>query len=208
MYYLVVDRATCPCSPPTLRTSGTVTGTAIGGSNPSKGIMKVCKNCEISFVEKCKIQVFCSKNCAAIFNNKSRLTRLYKLGKRTCCGCKAPLLNYQNKYCSEKCKIDGKLILTEQKILSGKKVHLHTLRRYLFKVRPNECEICKRLEWNGVAIPLVMDHIDGNPANNKIENLRLICPNCDRLTSTFGSKNRGFGRKSRGLLRYDTYKKP
>jgi len=46
-------------------------------------------------------------------------------------------------------------------------------------------------------IPLVLDHIDGNSENWAIENLRLVCGNCDMLLPTYKSKNRGRGRAYR-----------
>ena len=46
-------------------------------------------------------------------------------------------------------------------------------------------------------VPLVADHIDGNLRNNKENNLRLICPNCDSLTTTYAGLNRGNGRINR-----------
>jgi hypothetical protein len=53
----------------------------------------------------------------------------------------------------------------------------------------NQCEICKNIEWNGKKIPLVLDHINGDKLNQKRENLRFICPNCDALTDTYKGKN-------------------
>ncbi len=41
---------------------------------------------------------------------------------------------------------------------------------------------------------LEIDHIDGNSDNNSEENLRLVCPNCHSLTSTYRGTNRGNGR--------------
>ena len=45
--------------------------------------------------------------------------------------------------------------------------------------------------------PLVIDHIDGNSENNNLSNLRVICPNCDSLTSTYKGLNKGNGRAYR-----------
>lgn len=42
-----------------------------------------------------------------------------------------------------------------------------------------------------------MDHIDGNSENNDLDNLRLICCNCDAQTSTYKAKNIGKGRHYR-----------
>lgn len=47
-----------------------------------------------------------------------------------------------------------------------------------------------------------MDHINGDAANNKRENLRLICPNCDSQLDTFKSKNKNSARKERYLKNY------
>lgn len=71
------------------------------------------------------------------------------------------------------------------------------VRRYLIEVCGNKCAICGNDTWMGKCIPMVMDHIDGHSENNKRENLRMICPNCDAQLPTYKSKNRGNGRYSR-----------
>lgn len=42
----------------------------------------------------------------------------------------------------------------------------------------NECAICGLKEWQNNYLQLKIDFIDGNPNNQNIENIRLLCPNC------------------------------
>ena len=53
------------------------------------------------------------------------------------------------------------------------------------------CEHCRRTEWEGVPIPLELEHINGNRYDNRIENLEVICPNCHALTPTHRGRNIG-----------------
>lgn len=46
-------------------------------------------------------------------------------------------------------------------------------------------------------VPLEIDHIDGNPENNKKDNLRFICPNCHSLSPHYKNLNKGNGRQWR-----------
>lgn len=52
-----------------------------------------------------------------------------------------------------------------------------------------KCTSCGGVQWMGRAIPLELAHLDGDKTNNQLENLRLICPNCHALTSTYRGKN-------------------
>lgn len=56
----------------------------------------------------------------------------------------------------------------------------------------NRCSICD-LEpvWNGSELVLRLDHINGNRRDNRIENLRMVCPNCDSQLPTFAGRNKG-----------------
>ena len=51
--------------------------------------------------------------------------------------------------------------------------------------------------WNGAALALIIDHVDGDATNNRRTNLRLVCPNCDSQLPTFKARNRGSGRHYR-----------
>lgn len=47
------------------------------------------------------------------------------------------------------------------------------------------CELCGQGEvWNGRRISLVLDHANGVSNDNRLENLRIICPNCDATLDT------------------------
>ena len=66
------------------------------------------------------------------------------------------------------------------------------------------CAICSQPAiWNGKPLVFVLDHIDGNAANNRRENLRCICPNCDSQLDTFKSKNKNGARSYYRYHKYD-----
>lgn len=52
------------------------------------------------------------------------------------------------------------------------------------------CQVCfLNPEWNGLPLVLHLDHINGNPADCRVENLRFLCPNCHSQTDTYAGKN-------------------
>lgn len=66
------------------------------------------------------------------------------------------------------------------------------IKRRLFKenLLENACQICDMKPiWQGKPIVLRLDHINGVNNDNRIENLRMICPNCDSQTDTFTGRN-------------------
>lgn len=65
------------------------------------------------------------------------------------------------------------------------------LRRYIIKnnLIPYKCAICGCIEWQGKTLSLELDHINGINNDNRLENLRFLCPNCHSQTSTYGSRN-------------------
>lgn len=56
---------------------------------------------------------------------------------------------------------------------------------------PYECALCKNTgEWLGNPLSLQIDHINGINNDNRLENLRFLCPNCHSQTDTFSGKNK------------------
>lgn len=68
----------------------------------------------------------------------------------------------------------------------------HKLRIRLLEegYKEHKCEFCGLEEWMGQKISLELDHINGVNTDNRIENLRLLCPNCHSLTPTYRGKNK------------------
>lgn len=53
-----------------------------------------------------------------------------------------------------------------------------------------KCSLCGiGPEWNGKPLVLQLDHVNGVSKDNRLSNIRLLCPNCHSQTSTFGGKN-------------------
>jgi hypothetical protein len=54
----------------------------------------------------------------------------------------------------------------------------------------NKCSRCGQdANWCGEPLVLVLDHINGINNDNRFENLRLLCPNCNSQTPTFAGRN-------------------
>ena len=118
-----------------------------------------------------------------------------------------------HKFCSLECsyssaasKKDALLDQRYQDWLDGKDLGVKNprkiIREFLIRRDGYKCVCCGIDSWNGKPITLWTDHIDGNATNNHHSNFRLVCPNCDSQSETFGAKNYGKGRKSLGLPQY------
>lgn len=75
-----------------------------------------------------------------------------------------------------------------------------SLKKYLLEkgLIENKCSKCNRnAEWEGLPLSLQLDHINGDNTDNRVSNLRMLCPNCHSQTETFGGGIRKFDRTKR-----------
>lgn len=112
-------------------------------------------------------------------------------------------------YCSLKCQYEYTRKSNISSWLKGKTSSLNTnglvkpfIRKYIFTLFGSKCVMCgwSKINLSTGRIPLEIDHIDGNYKNNILSNLRLLCPNCHSLTSTYKNSNKGKGRLGRKVL--------
>ena len=78
-------------------------------------------------------------------------------------------------------------------LVEGRATNSHRLKDRLIRegVFDARCARCQRVEWEGSAIPLELDHINGVSDDNRLINLCLLCPNCHALTPTYRGRNIG-----------------
>lgn len=82
--------------------------------------------------------------------------------------------------------------ISPDKLLKENCKHTRTvLRRCIIKNKllPYRCAVCGISKWNEKTLSLELDHINGINNDNRLENLRFLCPNCHSQTCTYGSRN-------------------
>ena len=79
----------------------------------------------------------------------------------------------------------------EEIFCENSKVSQHCLRNNYKKInKPDHCAICQMpAEWQGKPLTLRLDHINGIHNDNRLENLRWVCPNCDSQQETYCGAN-------------------
>lgn len=144
--------------------------------------------------------MFDCKFCDRVFDSQlavygHKKIHASSIGSYICinCGKKKPKTSAViGKYCSTVCRVEFQWENeTKSRIMEGRvKSKSPSMKRFLIERDGYECSECGVSDWRGEELSLDIDHVDGNSVNNMPDNLRFLCPNCHRITKTWGNKKR------------------
>jgi 5-methylcytosine-specific restriction endonuclease McrA len=157
-----------------------------------------CEKCNTEHTGTYGSGRFCSKVCARGFSTSAKRDEINKKVSKTMTGVPyssprayppRPPETYQKMAEAHKHTIES--LMERVFILNG----MTFKRQYLARVRPiDKCEECGTTNWNGKPLVMQVDHINGNDRDNRLENLKVLCPNCHTQTETWGYKNKSESR--------------
>lgn len=142
----------------------------------------------------------------AVINSVSVRSVIYKLGLVPAGGnykhvtriineLKLSTSHFQGKGWNKGWSFDPRKPVTPTKdwLVKNSSVQSNTLKKRLFKdgLKSPKCELCG---WAAKSvdgrIPVELDHINGDNRDNRMDNLRILCPNCHSLQLTHRGKNK------------------
>lgn len=108
-----------------------------------------------------------------------------------------PRYTSRGRFCSSQCSGEYRHKLGYKRILDGDETIMRAnwcgdeYKEDILAEQGGVCAICGMLpEWNNKPLVFILDHIDGHASNNRRENLRCICPNCDSQLDTYKRRNK------------------
>jgi predicted restriction endonuclease len=125
--------------------------------------------------------------------------RTRERNEKKCKNCNELIPN-RNTYCDNKCQAEFQNKAKYEKLQDGQIEGLgnldsvaRTAKRYLIKLHGNKCMVCGWDEVNPFTgkVPVELNHKDGNPENNSIDNLEILCPNHHSLSEFHKSRGKG-----------------
>jgi len=130
---------------------------------------------------------------------------LYKLGLREAGGNYAQIKKYIEEYKLDTSHFKGRGWNRGLKGIGKPRIPLHKIlvknsnfqsfklknRLFAENLKPKHCERCGWAQKTPDGyLPLELDHINGDRYDNRLENLRILCPNCHSLTKNHRGRNR------------------
>jgi 5-methylcytosine-specific restriction endonuclease McrA len=119
------------------------------------------------------------------FDTLNKYLRVYKIGIEHFDRKEIFLNNLENH--RKKILLKPENVLIEESLCRQANLRLLIKREKLLKY---ECVCGISGLWQGKEINLQLDHINGINNDNRIENLRYLCPNCHSQTLSFSGRNR------------------
>jgi hypothetical protein len=101
-------------------------------------------------------------------------------------------VDHFDRYATTRARGKNRRVPLEQILTTGRPFSRGALKARLYDegYKARRCELCGQgEEWRGPRMALILDHVNGVPDDNRLENLRIVCPNCAATLDTHCGSN-------------------